>query len=83
MQDEKKRILKLVEEGKITASEALSLLELLEEETKQNSEKEKEIVNDLSTVVILDEEEKKEQETKKFNNQAELFKIVVEFKAGQ
>ena len=65
MQDEKKRILKLVEEGKITASEALSLLELLEEETKQNSEKEKEIVNDLSTVVILDEEEKKEQETKK------------------
>lgn len=65
MQDEKKRILKLVEEGKITASEALSLLELLEEETKQNSEKEKEIVNDLSTVVILDEEEKKEQDTKK------------------
>ncbi len=26
---------------------------------------------------------RKEQETKKFNNQAELFKIVVEFKAGQ
>ena len=65
MQDEKKRILKLVEEGKITASEALSLLELLEAEAKQNSEKEKEIVNDLSTVVILDEEEKKEQDTKK------------------
>ncbi|MBD3108574.1 DUF4097 domain-containing protein [Bacillus sp. AGMB 02131] len=65
MQDEKKRILKLVEEGKITASEALSLLELLEDEAKQNSAKEKEIVNDLSTVVILDEEEKKEQDTKK------------------
>jgi len=65
MQDEKKRILKLVEEGKITATEALSLLELLEEEKKQNTEKEKEIVTDLSTVVIFDEEEKKEQDTKK------------------
>lgn len=61
MGDEKQRILKLVEEGKITASEALALLELLEKEQEQKSVKEKEIIHELADVVQLDEEEKKEQ----------------------
>lgn len=65
MNEEKKRILSLVEEGKLTASEALTLLELLEEEKKHNENKEKEIMNELSTVVILDEEDKKKQENEK------------------
>ena len=61
MGDEKKRILKLVEEGKITASEALALLELLEKEQEQKNVKEKEIIHELANVVNLDDEEKKEQ----------------------
>ena len=65
MNEEKKRILSLVEEGKITASEALTLLELLEQEKQHNQEKEKEMITELSTVVVLDEEEKKEQKTEK------------------
>ncbi|MFS0783632.1 DUF4097 family beta strand repeat-containing protein [Bacillus sp. 1P06AnD] len=65
MNEEKKRILKLVEEGKITSSEALTLLELLEQEQKQTEHKEKEIMNDVSTFVILDEEEKEDQKAQK------------------
>ena len=61
MGDEKKRVLKLVEEGKITASEALALLELLEKEQEQKNVKEKEIIHELANVVNLDDEEKKEQ----------------------
>ena len=43
MQDEKKRILKLVEEGKITSTEALTLLELLEKEQEQKDIEDEEI----------------------------------------
>ncbi|MGN1399905.1 MAG: DUF4097 family beta strand repeat-containing protein [Bacillus sp. (in: firmicutes)] len=66
MNVEKQRILKLVEEGKITSSEALTLLELLEEEQKNKDSKEKEIISDLSTVVTLDEEEQKQQNEEKY-----------------
>jgi DUF4097 and DUF4098 domain-containing protein YvlB len=45
MKEEKKRILKLVEEGKLTASEAISLMEKLEEETGENN------TTSLSTIV--------------------------------
>ncbi|WP_050616416.1 DUF4097 family beta strand repeat-containing protein [Bacillus testis] len=65
MNEEKKRILKLVEEGKLTSAEALTLLELLDKEQKQSEDKEKEIMNDVSTFVILDEEEKEQQHTQK------------------
>ncbi|MGM9928667.1 MAG: DUF4097 family beta strand repeat-containing protein [Bacillus sp. (in: firmicutes)] len=62
MVEKRKRILNLVEQGKITASEALTLLELLEQEEENKSAKEKEILHDLSNVVVLDEEEQKQQE---------------------
>lgn len=67
--EEKKRILKLVEEGKITASEALTLLELLEQDREQKSVKEKEILHELSDVVVLDEQEKKDQEKEQTTQQ--------------
>ncbi len=73
MNEEKKRILKLVEEGKITASEALSLLELLEDEQKQQAVKEEEIKKELSTIVVSDEgEEKSDQAEKKVASAKEM-----------
>lgn len=65
MQEERKRILTLVEEGKITSAEALTLLELLEKEQEKKDVKEKEFTNELSTGVELNEEEKKEQSYQK------------------
>lgn len=65
MNEEKKRILNLVEAGKISASEALTLLELLEKEQQTKSDKEEEMMSDLSTVVVVNEEEKQQQSTEK------------------
>ena len=66
MNEEKKRILKLVEEGKITSAEALTLLELLEEEQKQKDTKEKEIIHEVASVVRLDEEEKEQKDEQQY-----------------
>ncbi|MEH6941824.1 DUF4097 family beta strand repeat-containing protein [Bacillus sp. JJ722] len=65
MNEEKKRILNLVEAGKITAAEALTLLELLEKEQQTKSDKEEEMMNELSTVVVANEEEKQQSTEKK------------------
>ncbi|WP_042350753.1 DUF4097 family beta strand repeat-containing protein [Bacillus massiliigorillae] len=64
MNEEKKRILNLVEAGKITATEALTLLEMLEKENQTKSDKETEMMNELSTVVVVNEE-KEQQSTEK------------------
>ena len=66
MNEEKKRILKLVEEGKITSAEALTLLELLEEEQKHKDTKEKELIHEVSAVVRLDEEEKQQKDDQQY-----------------
>lgn len=67
MKEERKRILKMVEDGKLTVDEALSLLEELEKSTKTMEQKQEQLVNELSTVVQNDsgntKKESKSQQT--------------------
>ena len=58
MKEERKRILKMVEEGKLTVDEALGLLEELEKSTKSMEEKQEKLVNELATVVQFEESKK-------------------------
>jgi DUF4097 and DUF4098 domain-containing protein YvlB len=51
MVEKRKQILKMVEEGKLSAAEALTLLEALDEEGKKAAFKTEEMVQELSTVV--------------------------------
>ncbi|MFE8701600.1 DUF4097 family beta strand repeat-containing protein [Cytobacillus sp. FJAT-54145] len=60
MNEEKKRILKMVEEGKLTVDEALVLLEELEKSSKTMKQKEEEIIGELSTVVNFDDTKKED-----------------------
>lgn len=60
MKQEKERILKLVEEGKLTAQEALTLIEKLDSDYKEKEEK----ITALS-VHVHDEEEPFTAEKKK------------------
>ena len=62
MKEERTRILKMVEEGMLTAEEAIVLLEELEKSSKLMEEKHEKLVTDLSTVVQF-EEQKKEKST--------------------
>jgi DUF4097 and DUF4098 domain-containing protein YvlB len=62
MEEQRKRILKLVEEGKLSANEAITLIETLESDEQLKEEK----MNALSTEVIGDPyEEKTEQSNEK------------------
>jgi DUF4097 and DUF4098 domain-containing protein YvlB len=58
MNEERKRILKMVEEGSLTAEEALILLERLEKENKNEKQ------TTVSTHVHMDREQKEEAQTK-------------------
>jgi len=60
MQDERKRILKMVEEGKLTVDEALLLLGELEKADKTVEEKKEEIIQELSTNVKFEEAKKED-----------------------
>ena len=60
MKEEKKRILQMVQEGTITAEEAMGILEELEKAGKESEQKEQVLVNELSTVVL--DKERPEQE---------------------
>ncbi|ETI68030.1 DUF4097 family beta strand repeat-containing protein [Neobacillus vireti] len=60
MKEERKRILKMVEEGKLPVDEALTLLEELEKAQKTMEEKQEQIVNELSTAVQFEEAKKEE-----------------------
>ncbi|WP_044892970.1 DUF4097 family beta strand repeat-containing protein [Bacillus alveayuensis] len=53
--EERKRILKMVEEGKLTAEEALVLLEQLEQAEKEGKEKANKMITALSTDVYFKE----------------------------
>ncbi|WP_255301687.1 hypothetical protein [Bacillus sp. AFS040349] len=64
MKDQKIRILKLVEEGKLSAVEALSLIESLENEEKVKAEK----ITALSTEVIADYNQEQHDENESNSN---------------
>lgn len=60
MKEERKRILKMVEDGKLPVDDALTLLEELEKDRKTMEEKQEQIVNELSTAVQFEEEKKED-----------------------
>lgn len=60
MKEERKRILKMVEEGMLTVDEALILLDELEKAQKTMEQKQEAIVNELSTAVKFEEAKKEE-----------------------
>ncbi|PLR85340.1 DUF4097 domain-containing protein [Bacillus canaveralius] len=62
MKEERKRILKLVEEGKLSVEEALTLLEGLDDASKSKEPKQQDSVHEISTNVEF-QEAKKEQST--------------------
>ncbi|OIK16375.1 DUF4097 domain-containing protein [Bacillus sp. MUM 116] len=62
MKEERKRILKMVEEGKLKVDEALSLLEELEKAQQTMEQKQEQIVNELSTAIKFEEAQKDHQE---------------------
>src|SRR4051794_34737598 len=70
MKEERKRILKMVEEGKLTVDEALSLLEELEKSTKTMEEKQEQLVHELSTVVTFQEGQKEQSQSSQNNYQS-------------
>ncbi|WP_347564279.1 DUF4097 domain-containing protein [Bacillus sp. MM2020_4] len=58
MKEERKRILQMVEEGKLKVDEALALLEELEKAQQTMEQKQEQIVNELSTAVQFEETKK-------------------------
>jgi DUF4097 and DUF4098 domain-containing protein YvlB len=68
VKEERKRILKLVEEGKLTVEEALNLLELLETGSQTFEQKQDDIVHELSNAVHFDEAKKEENVHQKFQS---------------
>lgn len=77
MNEEKKRILKMVEEGKVTAEEAFGLLDELEKASQTAEQKQAEIVQELSTAVKFDEARKEETIHQKIQSTKEkIFEFV-------
>lgn len=66
MNEEKKRILTMLEEGKLTVDEALKLLEELGKAEKTMEQKQEEIVHELSTAVKFEEAKKEDPFQDKF-----------------
>jgi DUF4097 and DUF4098 domain-containing protein YvlB len=75
MQEERKRILKLVEEGKMSAEEALKLLNELDASQQTNEKKQQELVTELSTVVNFEQDGKKADESYQYTFQSLKDKI--------
>lgn len=75
MQEERKQILKMIEEGKLTADQALALLQELEKSQESMKQKEEALLNELSTVVKY-EEGKKEEESYNYKVQSIKDKII-------
>ena len=57
MKEERKRILKMVEDGKLTVDEALTLIEELEKSSRVQEEKKEQLVGELSTFVKSSEQQ--------------------------
>ncbi|WP_028393577.1 DUF4097 family beta strand repeat-containing protein [Bacillus cihuensis] len=62
MNEEKKRILQMVQDGKLSTDEALKILEELDQASKESEKKEQVLVNELSTVVLDKEGTDKQQD---------------------
>lgn len=58
MKEERKRILKLVEEKKLSVDEALTLIEELDKAEQSAEQKKEQMINELSTVVQFEEAKK-------------------------
>lgn len=77
LNEERKRILKMVEEGKLTVDEALTLLDELQKAQKTMEQKQEEIVNELSTAVKFEEAKKEDAYQEKFKSAKEkVFEFV-------
>ncbi|QED49546.1 DUF4097 family beta strand repeat-containing protein [Cytobacillus dafuensis] len=68
MQGERKRILKMVEDGKLSVDEALFLLEELEKTSKTAEVKKEELFQELSTTVKFEEAKKEDPFNYKFQS---------------
>lgn len=71
MKEEKKRILKMVEEGKLTVDEAVTLLDELEKAQQTMEQKQEQIVNELSTAVNFEETKKEDPLQAKYQSTKE------------
>ncbi|WP_306792990.1 DUF4097 family beta strand repeat-containing protein [Neobacillus paridis] len=60
MKEERKRILQLVEAGKLTVDEALTLIEELDKAEQTAEQKKEQMVNELSTMVQFEEAKKED-----------------------
>ena len=77
MKEEKKRILKMVEEGKLTVDEAITLLDELEKAQQTSEQKQEQIVHELSTAVNFEEAKKGDPFQAKYQSTKEkLFDFV-------
>ncbi|MFJ5623429.1 DUF4097 family beta strand repeat-containing protein [Peribacillus loiseleuriae] len=79
MNEEKKRILQMVQDGKLSTDEALKILEELDQASKESEKKEQVLVNALSTVVLDKESTNKQQDyfNKKISSSKEkIFEFV-------
>ncbi|RFU69373.1 DUF4097 domain-containing protein [Peribacillus saganii] len=65
MNEEKKKILQMVQDGKLTADEAMKVLEELEQSEIHSTKKKEEMVTELSTFVNSDESKSNTQSYKK------------------
>jgi DUF4097 and DUF4098 domain-containing protein YvlB len=71
MNEERKRILKMVEEGKLTVDEALTLLDDIQKAERTMEQKQAEIFNELSTAVKFEEAKKEDPVQDKFKSAKE------------
>jgi DUF4097 and DUF4098 domain-containing protein YvlB len=77
MKEERKRILTMVEEGKLSVDEALSLLDELQKDQKTMEQKQADIVNELSTNVHFEEAKKEDPVFDKYQSTKEkIFEFV-------
>jgi DUF4097 and DUF4098 domain-containing protein YvlB len=71
MKEERKRILKMVEEGKLTVDEALTLLEELEKAEQTMDQKQEKIAQELSTAFKFEEAKKEDSMNSKVQSTKE------------
>jgi len=77
MNEERKRILKMVEEGKLSVDEALNLLDELEKAKQTMEQKQEQLFHELSTEVQFEEAKKEDTSHKKYHSTKEkLFEFV-------
>ncbi|MFA1714188.1 DUF4097 domain-containing protein [Peribacillus frigoritolerans] len=76
MQEERKKILEMIQDGKLSAEEAMGLLEELDKASQESEAKEQKLQNELSTVVVDKKNEGSNQDTFKKNIQSSKEKIM-------